>query len=421
MKQIITLLLCAITLSAFADGKFVGGDISLLPSYMDHGAKYFDSDGNAISDPLAYFGQQGLNTMRVRLFVNPENASSEDKGQGVVQDLAYVKRLGKMIKDAGMALMLDFHYSDSWADPAKQWTPKAWAGLSDSELFKQIYNYTREVLQEMKAAGATPDFIQTGNEISYGMLWGRSSDNASQLKKCYTNSDSNWPRFSQLLKNAIQACREECPQAQIIIHTERVSQPNVLLAFYDKMKTYGVDYDIIGLSYYSYYHGNLNALNTALNQLETRFPEKKIMLVEVGYYHDWQPDNVSYNLSKTYPINGEGQKAFTEALIETVNQHAQVNGLLWWFMEANEFGLDWNTKRVTDGWYNAGLFDNQTGRAEPALYVLKNFLNPSTGIHPTQSQQPVDNSIYTIDGKKVNNNTSLPSGIYIINGKKVVR
>ena len=420
MKQIITLLLCAITLSTFADGKFVGGDISLLPSYMDHGARYLDSDGNAISDPLAYFGQQGLNTMRVRLFVNPENASSEDKGQGVVQDLAYVKRLGKMIKDAGMALILDFHYSDSWADPAKQWTPKAWAGLSDSELNKQIYNYTREVLQEMKAAGATPDFIQTGNEISYGMLWGRSSDNASQLKKCYTNSDSNWPHFSQLLKNAIQACREECPQAQVIIHTERVSQPNVLLAFYDKMKTYGVDYDIIGLSYYSYYHGNLNALNTALNQLETRFPEKKIMLVEVGYYHDWQPSNVSYDLSKTYPINGEGQKAFTEALIEIVNKHANVNGLFWWWMEANEYGLDWNTKRVTDGWYNAGLFDNQTGRAEPALSVLKNFMSESAGINQTQSQQSTDSHVYTIDGRQVKN-SFLPAGIYIVNGKKVIR
>ena len=421
MKLIITILLSILSLPTFADGKYLGGDISLLPSYIDHGAKYFDNAGNAITDPLAYFGEQGLNTMRVRLFVNPENASSDDKGQGVVQDLAYVKRLGKMIKDAGMALMLDFHYSDTWADPAKQWTPKAWAGLSDNELYERIYNYTREVLQEMKAAGATPDFIQTGNEISYGMLWGKSSDNTSQLKKCHPNNDNNWQRFSQLLKNAIKACREECPQAQVIIHTERVAQPDILQAFYDKMKTYGVEYDIIGLSYYSYYHGNLNALNTALTRLESRFPDKKIMLVEVGYYHDWQANNVSYDLSKTYPINGEGQKAFTEALIETVNKHANVNGLFWWWMEANEYGLDWNTKRVTDGWYNAGLFDNQTGRAEPALSVLKNFMSESAGINQTQSQQSTDSHVYTIDGKKVKDNNSLPSGIYIVNGKKVIR
>ena len=420
MRQIITIILLTLTLPILADGKFVGGDISLLPSYIDHGAKYYDNAGNAISDPLAFFGEQGLNTMRVRLFVNPENAPSDHKGQGVVQDLAYVKRLGKMIKDAGMALILDFHYSDTWADPAKQWTPAAWAGLSDNELYERIYSYTREVLQEMKAAGATPDFIQTGNEISYGMLWGRSSDSASQLKKCYTNNDSNWPRFCQLLKNAIKACREECPKAQVIIHTERVSQPNVLQAFYDKMKTYGVEYDIIGLSYYSYYHGTLDALNTALNQLESRFSDKKIMLVEVGYFHDWQTEDAKYDLSKTYPITGEGQKAFTEALIETVNKHANVNGLFWWFMEANEYGLDWNTKRVTDGWYNAGLFDNQTGRAEPALSVLKNFLGESAGINRTRWQKDTNNRIYTIDGRQVGDATALPSGIYIVNGKKVI-
>ena len=420
MRQIITIILLTLTLPILADGKYVGGDISLLPSYIDHGAKYYDNAGNAISDPLAFFGEQGLNTMRVRLFVNPENAPSDHKGQGVVQDLAYVKRLGKMIKDAGMALILDFHYSDTWADPAKQWTPAAWAGLSDNELYERIYSYTREVLQEMKAVGATPDFIQTGNEISYGMLWGRSSDSASQLKKCYTNNDSNWPRFCQLLKNAIKACREECPNAQVIIHTERVAQPNVLQAFYDKMKTYGVEYDIIGLSYYSYYHGTLDALNTALNQLESRFSDKKIMLVEVGYFHDWQADDAKYDLSKTYPITGEGQKAFTEALIETVNKHANVNGLFWWFMEANEYGLDWNTKRVTDGWYNAGLFDNQTGRAEPALSVLKNFLGESADINQTRWQKETNNRIYTIDGRQVGDAKVLPSSIYIVNGKKVI-
>lgn len=420
MRRIITLLICTLTLSAWADGKFVGGDISLLPSYIDHGAKYSDKDGNAITDPLAFFGAQGLNAMRVRLFVNPENASATDKGQGVVQDLEYVKRLGKMIKDAGMALMLDFHYSDSWADPAKQWTPAAWAGLTDSELNDRIYSYTREVLQEMKAAGATPDFIQTGNEISYGMCWGRATDSSTQHKRCHPNGETNWPRFTLLLRTAIKACREECPKAQVVIHTERVLQPSIMQAFYDKMEKYGVEYDIIGLSYYSYYHGNLNTLNTALNLLEDRYPDKKIMLVEVGYFHDWQPEDITgdYDLSKTYPINGEGQKAFTEALIETVNKHANVCGLFWWWMEANEYGLNWNTQRVTDNWYNAGLFDNQTGRAEPALSVLRNFLGESADIRQAETEKKASHLIFTIDGRPVSHPTH---GIYIIDGKKVVR
>ena len=427
MRKIFTLFLSLLVLSTFADNKWVGGDISLLPSYIDHGAHYYQTDGTPIDNPLQFFHDQGMNAMRVRLFVNPGNASSTDKEQGVVQDLDYVKRLGKMIKDAGMAFMLDFHYSDTWADPAKQWTPKDWEGLSDYDLNQTIYTYTKEVLQQLKEVGAAPDFIQTGNEISYGMLWGRSTDSASQLKKCHPNSDNNWTRFTSLLKNAISACREVLPDAKVIIHTERVAQPNILKAFYEKMDTYGVDYDIIGLSYYSYYHGKLSALDTAITQLESSFPNKKIMLVEVGYYHDWQPNGVTYDLSGTYPISGEGQKAFTEALIETVNKHANVNGLFWWFMEANEYGLDWNTNRVTHDWYNAGLFDNQTGRAEPAIYVLKNFTAEGDGIHtvkttPSATNHALDGrtTIHTLDGRKVGSQGRLPKGIYIVDGKKVV-
>ncbi len=419
MKRNLTLIFLLFSLSCMADGKYFGGDISLLKSYIDHGAIYLNQDGARIYAPLSYFCYTNeMNTMRVRLFVNPENASDEDKGQGVVQDLEYVKELGHMIKDLGMAFMLDFHYSDSWADPAKQWTPKAWSNLNDQQLYDKIYDYTKEVLEELKAAGAAPDFIQTGNEISYGMLWGPVG--TSSPKKCYAYDDNNWPRFTNLLKRAIQACRETCPQAQIIIHTERVAQPDYLKAFYDKMSAYGVEYDIIGLSYYSYYHGPLASLETALTRMESNYPDKKIMLVEVGYYHDWQPNNVTYDLSATYPISGQGQKAFAEDLIALANNHAQVNGLFWWFMEANENGLDWDSNRVTDNWYNAGLFDNQTGRAEPALYVLKDFLG-GVGIHQP-SLPSVEKAIYSIDGRRMEGQSApLHDGIYIKEGKKYLK
>ena len=415
MRKLFVILLCTCALTAMADGKYVGGDISLLPSYTGHGALYYDTDGNLIDAPLTYFKELGLNAMRVRLFVDPSKASSDDKGQGVCQDLDYVKALGKEIKEAGMAFMLDFHYSDSWADPAKQWTPDSWTGLSDDELYTRIYEYTKEALQQMKAAGATPDFIQTGNEISYGMLWGKMSDPANTLKKCYVNSDANWPRFTTLLKKAISACREECPQAKVVIHTERVAQNEVLKSFYDKMSSYGVDYDIIGLSYYPYYHGSLTVLEGALNKMEANFPEKEIMLVETGYYHDWQPNDVTYDLSYTYPISGEGQKAFTEALIAKLNTHEKVTGLFWWFMEANEHGLDWNTQRVTDKWYNAGLFDNQTGKAEPAIKVLKDFLGQD-GIEALPVSYEAQHSVYTLDGRSIERPTA--PGLYIIDGKK---
>lgn len=396
--------------------KYVGGDISLLPSYEQNGATYFDNNGNPIAEVLPYLKQQGLNAMRVRLFVNPANAPETEKEEGVRQDLGYIKKLAKRIKEQGMALMLDFHYSDSWADPSKQYTPNDWQSLTESQLQERIYTYTKEALQQLVDTGATPDLIQTGNEISYGMLWG--ARGASDLKKCYTSSTDNWPYFTSLLKQAIKACREVCPQAKVILHTERVAQPTVLKDFYQRMASYGVDYDIIGLSYYPYFHGNLSQLNTALNTLESAYADKDIMLVETGYYHDWQPSTVDYDLSAQFPITGEGQKAFASALISTLSAHKSVKGLFWWFLEANEKGLDWSTKHVTASWYNAGLFDNSTGKAEPALYVLKDFLGTADAISaPTLSTRQSETKWYNLFGQRISQPDK--STIAICQGKKI--
>ena len=159
--------LLATLLSAFAltssAQKLAGGDISLLPSYEEKGAQYFDHYGNAIPSLLPFLKEQGWNAMRVRLFVEPANATEEEKRQGVVQNLDYVKPLAKRIKDEGFKLILDFHYSDTWADPAKQWTPADWQLLGDNSLGNQLYEYTKDALQQLKDAGATPDYIQTGN------------------------------------------------------------------------------------------------------------------------------------------------------------------------------------------------------------------------------------------------------------------
>ena len=163
IQLIVALLGC--TLMAAAQ-KYAGGDISLLPSYEAKGAQYYDTDGQSVANPLEFFHQKGMNAMRVRLFVNPANAPSDAKGQGVCQDLDYVTRLAKQIKDSGMKLMLDFHYSDTWADPAKQWTPDAWKGLDDNALADSLDHYTRKVLQRLKAEGATPDFIQASTSLT---------------------------------------------------------------------------------------------------------------------------------------------------------------------------------------------------------------------------------------------------------------
>ena len=406
---VITLLLCHITFSRAQ--KYVGGDISMLPKYEEAGVIYKDKAGNTVSDVIGFFKQEGMNAMRVRLFVDP----SKDADKAVCQDLTYVKALGKRIKDAGLQLILDFHYSDTWADPGKQWTPDAWKSLSEEELQTKVYEYTKDCLTQLKEAGATPDMIQTGNEISYGMLWGtKASADDGKTNRCFTNSPAtNWTRFINLLKQAGKACREACPNAKIILHSERTPKTDVLTDFFDRMKAAEVDYDIIGLSYYPAYHGDLNQLSAALKAVEDKSYNKKIMIVEVGYSYAWALDNTTFDYTQTYPYTEEGQKQFTTDLITMLNQHSEVNGLFWWWPEDN------GEKEVTSKWWNASLYDHKTGKPYAALYELKNFTSEDTGIGRIASTEESDNNWYLLNGQR---QESKPTrrGLYINHKKKII-
>jgi len=417
MKTLFTMVLTTVIALTASAQKYVGGDISLLPKYEANGAKYYDKDGKTITGSMiSYFKEQGWNAMRVRLFVDPSKASASHKGEGVCQDLAFVKALGKQIKDAGLAFMLDFHYSDTWTDPGKHSTPSAWTSNDPDVLATTLYEYTKDCLNQLIAAGATPDFVQPGNEITYGMLW--------PTGHCYpdggSHSGGTFANFAKYLKAGIQAIREVCPEAKIVIQTELSKSQNVT-NFYQTLKQYTNDYDVIGLSYYPYYHGTLSVLNNVLNTLETTYPDKQIQLVETGYYHAWYPSSATYPISNfpNWPATDDGQLQFTKDLIATLNNHPKVNGLYWWFPEANECGLDWNTKRVTDTWYNAGLFDNETGRAMQSLYELKSFLGESAGINGVSMEPTKDGAWYTLDGQRLPDSPT-SKGIYIHDNKKVI-
>ena len=367
--QLNTAAIDSITLSVPQGQRFVGGDISMLARYESQKAQYKDKDGKAIDDLITYLGQQGWNTLRVRLFVDPTKSSDQKQ---CFQNLDYVTTLGQRIKAAGMLFMLDFHYSDTWADPAAQWTPAAWASLSDAQLQTKVYEYTRDCLRQLNRAGASPDFIQTGNEISYGMLWGTQANaNDGKTNRCFsTSAQTNWDRFFALLRQATRACREECPRAQLIIHSERVPRPQVLTDYFDRLRSAAIDYDIIGLSYYSYFHGSLDALETALRQLTAKDYGKPIQIVEMGYPFKWAVGGTTFDYTATYPLTDDGQRQFVADLIARLKKYPQVNGLSWWYAEANAYGCNGN---LNSGWYNAGLFDNNTGRALKALYELQNF------------------------------------------------
>ncbi len=406
-KTFFTMLMaCGLSLCMNAqETKLVGGDISLLQKYEDNKVSYYDKQGKKITDVMDYLKSDavGWNALRVRLFVDP----SGDSDPQVCQDIDYVVRLGKRIKEKGFQFMLDFHYSDTWADPVKQWTPAAWLSLSNDQLYTKIYNYTKECLQALVDAGATPDYIQTGNEISYGMLWGETGTTAN---RCYTSSTANWARFVALLQHASEACREVCPDAKIIIHTERAGKPDVLVAIYNRLAA--VDYDIIGLSYYPFWHNGLSVLASSLNKLATSFPEKKVQIVETAYYYQYQPavgKGIDYDFSSVWPISAAGQAAFAQDLITELKKHDNVNGLYWWFPEENGNGPN---SAVLANWVNRGLWNNSSHRAMSALYVLKDYTDTSTGILLPSLQRQSTSCYYDLQGRKVDGEPSR-SGIYI--------
>ncbi|MDE6512200.1 MAG: arabinogalactan endo-1,4-beta-galactosidase, partial [Muribaculaceae bacterium] len=292
-----------------------------------------------------------------------------------------------------------------------QWIPESWRGLSDEQLYQKIYDYTKETLSSLKEAGVTPAFIQPGNEISYGMLWGMEDDSASSLKKAFLGSDANWARFGKLLNQAIKACREECPDAKIVLHTERVGQPNVLTNFYDQMKKLDVDYDIIGLSYYPYFHGDMNTLDKALSTLQTRYPEKNIMIVETGYSYKWEVPGTTHDFSKTWAYSEEGQNQFARDLVATLEKYDRVDGLFWWWMEYNAYGTN------LGGWYNAPLFNSLDGKATPALKTICSF-GEDSAVESIGAETADDAVWYDLSGRKVMH-LSTP-GIRISRNSKVI-
>ena len=391
--------------------KYVGGDLSVLLKYEEQKATYLDKDGKAIADVLAFVKEQGWNTVRMRLFADP----SKDTDKNVCQDIEYVKSLGKRIKAAGLYFMLDFHYSDTWADPEHQTMPLEW-GMINTPAFEYIYTYTKTNLEALVTAAAKPDFIQIGNEISFGMLWDGCKVSANSNWTAY--EDTNWDHFSTALKNASKACREMCPEAKIVIHTEQcANNPTLDVAFFKRIQQYDIDYDIIGTSYYPYFKGPLANLDKGLSELEKNFPDKQIQLVETGYPSKWEVKGSTYDYTKTYPYSHEGQRQYAADLIATLKKHPQVNGLSWWYAEANAKGC---TGSLAEGWYNASLFDNETGRALPALYELKAFDDGSTGIGSISAdRQHTDDAWYSLSGRSLEGRPQ-QKGLYINNGKTVV-
>jgi beta-galactosidase len=241
----------------------LGADISFLPELEAKGIKF--SDNGAEKDAITILKNHGFNYVRLRIFNDPARDSGYSPKKGFC-DLENTKRMAKRVKAAGMKLLLDFHYSDYWADPGKQYKPAAWRNLSFEELKKAVYDYTKKVIQELKDQGTAPDMVQIGNEINHGIIWPE-------------GNVSNFDGLAQLVNAGTAAVKAVDPSVIMMLHVALGGQNDESVFFIDNMIARGVSFDVIGESYYPKWHGTLDNLRDNLNDLVRRY-NKDVIVVE---------------------------------------------------------------------------------------------------------------------------------------------
>lgn len=362
----------------------LGVDVSTYLEELAHGAKYYDGDREI--DPLDAFRANGVDFMRIRIWNDPRSGEGEPYLAGTC-DLDHYVRLAQLAKRKGYRILMDLHYSDFWADPGKQTVPKAWQGYDINELEEAVYEFTARCLEVAKENGVLPEMVQVGNEITNGMLWplGRLEVDGKR---------GNYENFLRLVRAGCLAVRERAPESKIVLHLERSNDKAVYQEFFSEMERAGIEYDVIGASYYPYWHGTPDELFDNLNACR-RFG-KEIMVVELGYGFTTEAyclDGEKKRLvigrerayvagfTEHYPVTPEGQAAFVCDFLA----RAQENGIggvfywepLWlpgegicWASEAGQRYICEEGKSTANEWANQCLFDYQ-GKKLPAFDEYK--------------------------------------------------
>ncbi|HNW58456.1 MAG TPA: glycosyl hydrolase 53 family protein [bacterium] len=347
-----------------------GADLSFIPQIEDLGGLFLA--GGTAADPLQIMKERGLNLVRLKLWHTPVQN---------YDNLARVLVMARRIKASGLRFMLDFHYSDTWADPGHQTKPAAWAGLPFTTLRDSVFAYSRNVMAALIAQGTRPEIVQPGNEITPGLLWndgrvGGSFETAVQ-----------WQNLAALLNAAIDGIRQSGPGAdsvRIMIHIDRGGDNARCRWFFDKLIANKVPFDIIGLSYYPWWHGSLDKVKANLADLSIRYG-KDLVIAETAYPWTLQwADNVgnivgsSSQLLSGYPATVEGQRSFLQDLLQIVEDapHRRGRGMVYWapdYIPVPGLGSPWE---------NNALFDFK-GNVLSSMEVFAATLTPSPPIQVT--------------------------------------
>ncbi|MFI6035798.1 arabinogalactan endo-beta-1,4-galactanase [Streptomyces sp. NPDC051315] len=321
-----------------------GADISSLVKSEAKGGVYKTGSG-ATGDAVTILKNAGMNYARLKVWVNPADGYNNK---------ARVLAVAKRVKAAGQKLLVDFHYSDTWADPGAQSKPAAWAGHSYTQLKTDVYNHTYDVLNALKAQGTTADMVQVGNEINGGMLWNE-------------GSTSNWSQLAGLLNSGYDAVKAVNPSTTVALHLAKGGDLSGTRWWFDSAVANGVKFDAIGLSYYGYWHGTLYDFQTTLDDAAARYG-KPVFVAETAYPFRLDSEDAHENiidlsteLVPGYPASAAGQLAWMNAVANIVEAVPGGRGLGVFYWEATWTAVTGNGWDPTDassgnGWENQALF-----------------------------------------------------------------
>jgi arabinogalactan endo-1,4-beta-galactosidase len=337
----------------------LGADISSLMKSEDNGGIYKYNDGTE-ADALQILNDSGLNYARLRVFVDPA-----DGYHGKAEILEMALRL----KSQGIKLLVDLHYSDNWADPGKQFKPAAWAGYDFEQLKQALYDHTYDVCTSLVAQGTPPDMVQVGNEINSGMLW--------------PDGDYNhFDNLAELLKAGYQAVKDCSSSTLVMLHIAEGGDNDLARWWFGNITRREVPFDVIGISYYPFWHGSLAQLQYNLNDISARY-DKDVIVVETAYAFTDQEDDFLANIAAPdmatpgYPFTPEGQQAMLRDIMSIVRAVQNGRGLGVFYWDATWTAVAGNGWDSTDpgsgnAWENQALFDFN----DRVLPALGEFLNP---------------------------------------------
>ena len=388
-KQVVSDTLSVKRVENMPEDFILGMDASCVPALEAGGVKYYDHDG-VEKDVYEILSENGINYIRVRVWNDPFDAKGNGYGGGNC-DIDNAIAIGKRATQYGMKLLVNFHYSDFWADPGKQMVPKAWAGMDFDTKREALYQYTKESLQKLVDAGVDVGMVQIGNETNGAMCGEKSTDLGG------------WKRIMELMNAGSQAVREVCPEALVAVHFANPEKADSYVSYGKNLDYYQVDYDVFASSYYPYWHGSLENLSQVLTNIAETYG-KKVMVAETSYAYTANDSDFFGNTIgkgsevKGYAFSYQGQADLVRDVIDTVvNKMPNGIGVFYWegtwitaggkSWEANSalwerYGSGWASSYAAEydpkdagKWYGGCAVDNQAfftpdGKATEALKVF---------------------------------------------------